>query len=306
MENKFIDKQMTWADGKGIIIRHHASFFINEKPKFSFEYDALYAESTHLAPWRYSKTERIPLTEEECTEVLDFITNHTPEVYVLAIDEHGHYLGRLKEGDPAIKGTVIYGPPNGDPWWWDGIDQEWKLSSGVNGDGDWIGIQRKDNLAAETPPPPVDRTINSPRWKWDFELGEWYDGRQLETVKVEALDEIARLATATLRQAIPDIPGIIEIFRFKYEEAVDYLGEKKMPDHRFLKLELILDDTKTLDEIATEIIAAAHKHQDMLFHIEEARRTTLKSIADAKEIADVESALQLFDRFYANAKDRTS
>lgn len=300
-EKPFKDISLTWANNKGVICKFQSVFILQEKPEFSFKYDALYAEDGIKPPRRYitSTDEFHVLTNEEINEVLDYVDQEAPVTKVLGINEHGEYLGNVEDTDPRIKGIVPMGPPNGDPWYWDG--DEWVFAFGVDKNGIWKGRQKRSILAKETPPPPTED--GEKMWQWDFELDEWIDNTPVSISKKNAIDRIYREILPGFMESVYPVQEMVVIYQNKFEEAQRYMNKETGP-FPYLEIEKVMYPKKSFKKISEDIIHAHKQAKLRLLSFEESRRVTVKLIKESTTNSDVDSAVRQFETFVANAQNK--
>lgn len=179
-ESPFQNRGFVWSGQGHVLAPSGAVRLLFDKPVFSFEYDALFAEPTLCH--RVYLDEEYPLDELQQIEVFAFIDAELAiPAIVNGVDADGKYLSGVPETEVT---RVVHNPPPDDGTWrFDFVKaaqlpgDHWVQAICIDEDGRYIGNVPEGEftaIASDLPPPVTE----GEDWRWVD--GEWADVRPLQ------------------------------------------------------------------------------------------------------------------------------
>jgi hypothetical protein len=283
---------LNWSDEleRGQIIFGDKREIIFDKPKFSFEY-------THIAIEPNLSLKRTGMTSSrledvEYMEVVDFIKTYPFEnqTYFIAKklnDEIAIYDGEVKHSDfneethvktsiPAPSASSVYHIENG-----------WIPAFGVNKNGNLVtnpkSLDELEVILWDQKDIP-----EQPFYEWNFETGEWFDGRTVPNEKRKAKNHLKRVYERKRTEAIDALflPYEFESYKMAIEEAKtggnEYIGA-------FLNS---YGNDLTREDYVNELFEKEKEMKSKFAVINAELRGLFDSIDECETVQDVEDTMQ--------------
>lgn len=226
---------LTYVNGIGRIKIDDMEYGFTEKPKLSFEFDALYLESMFDNHFYTLDGNHIPFTLEQWDELDKFIESFKNITNIPVYAYHKEYrygMGLMSKDEAEEKGLgYTHLKPEGDPMisLWTG--EQWEICVAyIRADGNLVLMPTAlchlckvfftEKEWAEFPKPGTSWDI------WDFEKKEWAEGRKLEDVREQTISQIHGFYSRERANYALYIPTNEQnTFLWQWHEATSYLKD---------------------------------------------------------------------------------